>query len=197
MPDIVSLPEFKAHLGIVGVSEDDTVLTQILDDVEAIYESETGRSAAQFQAAVVGRTEVFDGTGSNELFLDYPIAALTSVKLGYDPAVPDETLNVADKRVVTFGIGLRRLARTDSRTFGQFGQPRYVHVVYNAAADLPANAKLAIKSVAALAYRRRGSEEAKSETIGASTSREMIEALATQDPFWCAAVIGNRRMALA
>lgn len=196
MPTLVTSWELKTYLGDAPASADDALLEQLLDDVEARFASETGRAIASFQAAGLARTEVHDGTGAPTLYLDYPIVALTSVVLGYDAAVPDETLAVADKRVLVYAAGGRRLSRTDGGSFGRVGCARYVQVVYDFAADLPADAKLAIKSVAAMAYRRRGSEAEKSETLGSFYSHTMVDEIATTDPFWVAAVAANRRTLL-
>lgn len=197
MSVLVTLAQFKEHLGPSATTAGDPLLQALLDHVEAVFESECGRDAGAFRDAADDRTEVLDGTGSAEIFLEYPIDALTSVKLGYDSSAPDETLDVDDKTVLVFGVGSRRVTRTDGGVFGRVGQPRCIEVVYDHGADLPANAALAIKSVAAIAYRRRGSEEASSETLGAVVDRDLIAALATEDPFWQMAVNANRRLAIA
>lgn len=198
MSVLVSVTELKLYLGDAPASSDDALLQALLDDVEALFASEAGRQVSEFQDAGTARTEVHDGTGSADLYLDYPINALTSVVLGYDSASPDETLDIADKHVLVYAVEGRRLSRTDGGTFGRAGQPRYVTVVYDFAADLPADAKLAIKSVTSSVYRNRGSEGMKSETVGAfySYTREDIKAATTDDPFWCAAVNANRRTML-
>jgi hypothetical protein len=192
MSVLVSLAELKSYLGDAPPSDDDAVLAELLDNVEANFASETGRTIDSFQAASSARTEVLDGTGSRELYLDYPVTALTSVKLGYDASSPDETLAVSDKNVLVYAAGSRRLVRTDGGRFGHSDWPRYVTIVYDFGADLPDSAKLAIKSVAASAYRRRGSEAEKSETLGAFYSHTLIDSLATTDPFWTSAVMANR-----
>jgi hypothetical protein len=195
VPVLVTLAELKTYLGDAPASADDALLTQLIDDVEALFASETGRTISSYQAAGTARTEILDGTGSADLYLDYPITALTSIKLGYDPAVPDETLTIADKTILVYAVGSRRISRSDGGVFGRVGQARAIQVVYDFGADLPSNAKLAIKSVAAMAYRRRGSEDVKSETLGSFYSHTMIDAIATADPFWNTAVTANRRAA--
>src|SRR5262249_10202226 len=155
----------------------------LLDEVQAIFESATGREIVGFIAAAGGRTEVRDGNGLPDLKLDYPIAAVTSVKLGYDSATPDEILAVGNKRVLVFGVGQRRLSRVDGGVFGAAGRPRYVEVIYDHQGDMPTSAKLAIESVAATAYQRRGSEELRSETVGNFYSRTTLRQIADEDPF--------------
>jgi hypothetical protein len=194
---LVTLPELKDYLGDAPASSADSLLTELISNVQSVFEAETGHSPGSFIAAGTGRTEYKDGTGSANLYVDYPVSALTSVKLGYDPASPDETLDVTSKLVIVFSSDSRRLSRTDGGRFGKPGQARYVQVVYDNGSDLPDSAKLAIKSVCATAYRRRGSEEVKSETVGNFYSVTMIEQISAADPFWQTAVQNNRRVAIA
>jgi len=195
MAILVTLSEFRSFLGDAPDS-DASLLAELLEDVEALFEAQTLRPSESYMPAAPGRTEVLDGTGSARLYLAYPIEVLTSIALGYDPAAPDETLDVANKLVVVYGVGSRIITRTDGGRFGTVRQPRFVQVVYDHLGDLPANAKLAIKSVAATAYRRRGSEEAQSESVGLY-SRTMLEHVAENDPFWPMAVAANTPVVLA
>jgi hypothetical protein len=196
VPVLVSVADLKLYLGDAPASADDVLLGQLIDDVEALFASETGRDITSFRDAGTGRVEVLDGTGSRDLYLDYPIAALTSITLGYDASVPDETLLVTDKNVIVYAVGGRKITRTDGGLWGRAGQPRYVTVTYNYGADLPDSASLAIKSVTAMAYRRRGSESEKSETVGSFYSHTMVNDAAVDDPYWTAAVVANRRTLL-
>lgn len=196
MPVLVTVSELKTYLGDAPAASDDVLLTQLIDDVEAVFASDCCRALSSFRAAGTARTEVHDGTGSPDLYLDYPVSVLTSVTLGYDASVPDETLTITDKLVLVYSAGERRLSRTDDGMFGRVGQRRYVRVVYDFGADLPGNAALAIKSVAAMAYRRRGSEAEKSETVGSFYSHTMVDDIASTDPYWTTAVAANRRTLL-
>jgi len=195
MPVLVTRAELKTYLGDAPASADDALLDALIDDVEALFASDTGRLITSFAAAGTARTEVHDGTGSPYLYLDSPIAVLTSVKLGYDSASPDETLTISDKNVLVYAVGERRLVRTDGGCFGFAGWPRYVQVVYDFGADLAANAKLAIKSVVASVYRQRGSEGMRSETVGAfySYTREDAQSATASNDFWQEAVAANAR----
>jgi hypothetical protein len=198
MADLVTLPELKTYLGDAPTTgEDDELLDQLITNVEALFESATLRATGCYTAAAVGRTEVLDGTGSSRLYLTYPIAVLTSIKLGYNSAAPDETLAVANKSVVVYGVGSRIITRTDGGRFGTVRQPRYVQVVYDHQGNLPEDARLAIKSVCATAYRRRGSEDVKSETAGSFYSHTMLDDIAASDPFWKMAVAANTPVVLA
>lgn len=198
MADLVSLAELKTYLGDAPASSDDALLTALLNDVEALFESATLRPPGFYKAGD-DITEVKDGTGTARIYLDYPIAedGLTSIKLGYNSASPDETLNVGSRAVVVYGEGSRVISRVDGGKFGRLGQSRYVEVTYEHADNLPADAKLAIKSVCAAAYRRRGSEEARSETAGSFYSRTMLDDVASGDPFWKVAVAANTPVVIA
>ena len=194
MPDLVSLTELKTFLGVSG-STDDTLLTDLLEHLESVFEAATGRRTAPFQAAANNVTERKDGTGTEHLFLDYPISAVDSVALGHNSASPDETLSPTNADQLVFTAGSRRLTRTDGSMFGEAGQPRYVHVQYDTQADLPEDAQLAIKRAVAAVYRQRGSEDAASENIG--TYQRELSHLVAEDPLWLSTVAAHRRLVLA
>lgn len=196
MPVLVTRTELKTYLGDAPASADDALLDALIDDVEALFASETGRSITSFIAAGSGRVEVLDATGSADLFVDYPITALTSITLGYDAGAWDETLDVSDGTVVVYAVGGRKITRVDGGTWGRhYGHARYITVTYDYAADLATSAKLAIKSVVAAVYRQRGSEGMKSETVGAfySYTREDAQAATASSDFWKEAVAASAR----
>jgi hypothetical protein len=194
MPDLVSLTDLKTFLGVTA-STDDDLLTDLLEHLEALFESETGRKDAPFTAAAEDRIETLDGTGSAHVFLDYPISALVSAILGFDPSDPVETLDTTDLEIMTFTAGHRRLTRSDGGTWGIVGAPNYVQITYDTQADLPEEAQLAIKRAVGQVYRQRGSEDATSETIGAY--RRDLSNLIADDPLWTRAVAAHRRWVLA
>lgn len=142
------------------------IVERLIDQVEALFLAHANRRERPFQAAQTARVEVHDGTGTATLWLDYPLAALTAVKIGADSTAPDETLTVADLTVLRYGIGGRRLQRVDGGCFGTAGDPRVVHVTYNAQADLPQTAAVAILRAVAAIYRQRGAEGSASERVG-------------------------------
>lgn len=187
---LVTLAEFDTWLG-GAVTAENTLRQAILDQVEATFLRECGRELVPFADTQAARAETRDGTGTAFLFLDYPVTTLTSVTLGYDPLTPDETVDITQ---VVRGAGRRRLVRIDGGAFGGFGAPRYVKVVYDAGADLPTDVKAAILRMAATMYRRRGSEEVKSETMGPySVTFANVDQVAAADPVWAAAVAGHTR----
>lgn len=200
MSSIVTLPEMKTYLGDAPASADDALLQQLLDDVEALFESATLRPIGWY-AAESDRVEVLDGTGTSRLYLAYPIAedGLTSVKLGYNSAAPNETLAVANKNILVWGEGSRLITRVDGGTFGRLGQPRYVTVEYERQGNAPDDAKLAIKEVVASVYRNRGSEGMQSETVGSfySYTRADVETATGQNSHWQTAVEANMPVVIA
>lgn len=190
MSDIVTLAELKEYLGDAP-DTDDTLLTALLDNVEALYERATLREVGYFTAAAAGVTEVLDGTGTPRLYLAYPIGAITSIALGYSGT--DETLDVLDPAVVSYAVGSRVVARTDGGGFGKARQPRYVHVVYDHLGNVPVDAKLPIMEVVASMYRHRGSEGMKSETIGDySYTRDDLQTVSASNMIWQLSVEANR-----
>lgn len=186
---LVTLAEQKTFLGI-AVTTFDTVVQSILDHVEDLLVTQCGRRHRPFSAAQTARAEVRDGTGTDRIVLDYVVAALTSVKIGRDSSAPNETLDITDVDVLAYAVGKRTLVRVDGGSFGGRGEPRVVHVTYNAAADLPDFCKLAVKRATALIYRQLGSEDAASESI-AGYSRTMAKFgrdFVDDDPIWKMAV---------
>ena len=194
MPDLVSLADLQTFLELSSGTDDD-LLTDLLDHAEGLFESETGRKNVPFIAAASARSEVKDGTGSAEVYLDYPINDITSISLGFDSSAFVETLTPSDPDKVVWGARSRRIMRVDGGIFGRTGQPRYLTIVYDFNADLPEEAQLAIKRVVAQTYRQRGSEDATREKIG-PYSRDLSNLVET-DPLWRRAVAANTRRVLA
>mgnify|MGYP001563856679 CR=1 FL=1 len=181
---LVTIAELESFLN-VSSGTDTTLLTALLDEVQTLFEAACNRHERPF-AASASRTEVQHGTGTASLFLDYPATAITSVKLGYDPAVPDETLDPADKTVVIWGAGADRLTRVDGGVFGTLDQPRYVQVVYTTGELFPAPARLAVLRGTATVYRQRGSEDARAERIGGYSTD--LAKLLEDHPEWQAGI---------
>lgn len=167
--------------------EEEELLQRLLDEVEAVFVAACGRQHRPFQAAQSARVEEHDGSGSSSLWLHYPVSSVASVTLGADHEAPAETLGGADLAVST---GSRRIRRRDGCAFGALDAPGFVRVTYDAGADLPLGAGLAVVRVTAAVYRQRGSEDVKSERTG-SYSSELV-AVADSDPLWQAAVAANR-----
>jgi hypothetical protein len=196
---LVPIADALAYLA--DVDEDDeaavALLTQLVDDVEATFLAQCGRPEQAFGAAESGREEVYDGNGQATLYLERNIEALTSVKLGYDSSDPDETLDVADQTELNWRAGDNRLVRLDGGVFGCIGQPNFVEVTYDAAAELPRDAALAITNAVATIWRKLGSEGVVSERTGPYEAQyaEFLGgngSITTGDPIWRAAIANHR-----
>lgn len=186
---LVSLAEMQRFLGDVP-SSDDTLIQELLDETENLFLGECNRRDRPFIATAdtVARTEVHDGTGTRILTLHYPIAASglsTDITLGLDTSDPDDTLEYDDVETLVWVAGSRTIERTDGGIWGYRGVPRYVHVTYKAAADVPESAALGIKRVVAALYRQRGSEDASRESLS-GYSRDVANAM--DDPMWKRAI---------
>jgi len=196
MSDLVSLADQKVFLEIpVATTGDDDLITDLLEHAEDLLESDAGRTETPFKASAAAQTEVHEGTGTRDLYLNYPISDITSISLGLDNSDFDETLDPDDPDEVVWGTGKRRISRVDGGRFGLPGRPRFITVVYDHQADLPEVAQLAIKRVVAQMYRQRGSEDATKETIG-GYARDLSNLVET-DPFWQRAVAVTRRRVFA
>lgn len=173
--DLVDLPITKAFLGVTG-NANDAVLDLLSESLEGLLERETGRVFGPGLALV----ETQNGGGRTYLYVDRPVATLTSVKIGQDPAAPDESVPVGVAGVLVDPKGPRKLVRVDGGRFPP--GTANVQVTYTSADLLPADCKLALLEAIALVWRRRGSEDAAVETTG-TFSHELVQEL-TKLPTW-------------
>lgn len=164
MAELVSVAQAAAYLG--GIDPADEALRGLVEQVEAAFNAACGRGDRPFQAKQTARTERQDGNGRTVLFLNYPVDDLTSIKLGYDSADPDETLDVDDRSKLIWEVGSRRVTRIDSGIFGARGAPSYLTVVYDAGEDWPVDAEAALLRRIAALYGQRGAEDVQSEAVG-------------------------------
>lgn len=155
-------------------------------EAEDLFTRACLRADRPFQPQEANRVEVKDGTGTRLLYLDYPIVALTHIKIGPDSSAPDETLDVTDKDVVRWKVGSKRLMRIDG-VFGCKGDPLVIEVKYDAGEDLPPAAAAAVKAAAALLYRRGASDGSTSEQLGSHSvefASGITRSLIEQEPAW-------------
>ncbi len=187
---LVSEAEVIEYLGLSD-AESSPMLDQLRLATIGLFERLCDRAGAPFSDAIAARVETQDGTGAPELWLDYPVASLASIKIGRNPAAPDESLAIASLDVLSYAVGERCLVRVDGGTFGELDAPRVVQITYTTADDLPADAQMAVLRVLAQAYRQRGAEDAASENVS-GYARTMAN-LAAQDELWLAAVRLHKR----
>lgn len=181
MPELVSLSDFKAHLGDTNPDETDAFLTDLLDDTEELLEEKTNRSF--HGSSSTGVTEVHDGNGRDWVYVDRPVDTLTEIKIGFDPADPDETLDEIPDDIQS--VGNRKVMRRDGGVFPE-GEGN-LHVTYDAGAYTPGIARRAVLTAAAYFYRRRGREHVSGESVGEFGSVQMA-ALFGKVPEWNEAV---------
>ena len=164
MANLIAVEDWLAIPGNEAVDPD--IASALLDQVEAMLVAACNRTERPWRAGEEGIEESFDGTGRNTLFVGYPVADLTSVILGYDVDVPDETLDPDDKTELIWKVGSDRLTRVDGGHFGCRGWPTYVHVTYDSQDDLPDLARKAVADGASAVY-HRGAVAVTSERLGA------------------------------
>lgn len=205
---LVSLPDLKTYLSVSGAS-DDALLSRLLAQATALLNKDCDRARAPFSDALTARVERQEARGGTRLRLDYPIASIASILVGRNFSAPDVTLDPTNPDHVMFEVGGRELIRTDGDYWnGAMGGllswqcggplhggdrdpvPTFVQITYTTQPDLPADAALAIQSVVAQIYRRRGSEQVKSESLG-QYSYQLAD-VAAGDSLWQAAVANHR-----
>lgn len=187
---LVELAEAKRYVGVEETNDDDNALIQgLLDQTETAFLSAIGRAERPFLITEASRTETIDGTGVATLFVGYPIKTLTLITLGYDPAAWDESLDPADRKVLTWKAGTDRIVRVDGCRFGWAGRPNYVQVTYTPQKEAPADAALAITRVVAALYREAGVPESNAER--ALDDQQNLPTVADRDPVWQAAVAAH------
>jgi len=186
--ELLQLEEVQAYVGVEDDS-DDALLLKLIDQALAAFYGAIGRTERPYNASEqLARQEIRDGTGSRQIWLDYPVKALTQlVTLGRDPAAWDQTLDPADVRVLNYKVGSRRLVRVDGGIFGCLDSPNYVRVTYDAQPDpVPEDVKLAFFRYIGALYRESGRAEASSERV--LDDAAPLPFVADRDPTWQAAV---------
>ena len=189
---LLSVDELVGFLGGNVREADHPALEQVIDGLAGLLARATGDSYLKAGAVV---DEPLNGTGRSWLWLTRPATALTSVKIGRDLALPDDTLDVADPDdVVIDPQHARRLWRPLGQTF-PLGI-RNVHVSYTAASNVPEAATAAVRDAAAFIWRRRGSEDAGGESIG-SFNHQVLKDLDDDVPSWRAYIRRHQMPQLA
>jgi hypothetical protein len=193
---------------------DEAFIGDLLDEATALFEGQCGRTKCPFSKAIPARVEILDARpGSNQLWLDYPIAVVSSIALGRNVEAPDETLAPANADQVVWRAGERILTRTDGGlweanspllSFARGGAwpdpqcrargPSWVKVVYDTQADLPKDAKLAVMRAAAAVYNQRGLEGLTNKSAGdeSQSVTATFAMFADSDPAWKLAVENNK-----
>lgn len=190
---LVAVEEVRTYAGLQDAGAE-TMLQDLIDQVEALFLAQVGRTARPYQQGGTGRVEVWDGTGSRDLYLDYPVKALTAaITLGY-VSPWDESLTPTDPAVLSFQVGSRRLVRVDGGRFGELGKPNYVRVTYDAADDLPDDVRMAvIRMVTALARESGLGESTANRTLPDGEDLPAVQDVVAAD-MWQAAIAVHREV---
>lgn len=177
---LVELADLKTYLEIEDAAED-ALLTTIRDGVEALLAERTGQ---KFGVAELALVETHDGTGTRVMYADKPIASLTSLQIKYgDAELPGNVLNLSIESDVKYRVGKRRIALNAYRFPEGYNN---IVLTYDTVANKPALAVQAVKEACSAIYRRRGSEDARSEQIG-NLTHVLLRSL-DESVFWRQAV---------
>lgn len=203
--ELVSVQEQAAYLGLTSPDQaTQASLALLIAGVTDLFQTACGRGSIPFQAAQAARIEVQDATGDAKLWLDYPPQTITAVKLGLDFTNPEETLDPANPLVLIWRPGDRCVQRVDGGLWSagsggallswsrggpltpeNWSEPRgLVQITYDAQADQPARAKLAVMKVVAAWLNQKGAEGLKAEGRGARSFQYLTDV----DPDWARAV---------
>ncbi len=186
MAELVTLSEVKDWLN--DQSKDrDAMLTVLFGVVQTMLEGRTGQD---FSDATTGLTDQpFDGTGTELLVMPRPPSALNAdIKVGQDVSDPDDTLLQADIIAVP---EKQWLMYKSGKVFPK--GLRNLFIDYDAAANFPALAKLAVLEATAYLWRRIGKEHVSAETIGEFGNIQMMGAKLNRLQIWEQAV-GSLRL---
>lgn len=176
---LLSLEEARVWLGLAE-GEPDPQLQATIDAVHLHLEELTNRRYANSTTAIAD--EPYNGTGRTWLYLVNPASAVSTVKIGRKVSSPDQTLDGTDAAVLVIDPRIpRKLLRVDGSPFPQ--GLRNVFVSYTPKANLPGGAILALQGAVAFLWRRRGSEDALSESMGPVT-HQLAHDLMEHVPEW-------------
>jgi hypothetical protein len=161
---LVSLNEVKEHLDLdLEDQVPDRRLSSIRDAVEALLAEQTGKVFGPAEAAIV---EDIDGTDTQSIWTTRPIGELTSIEINDGYAESDAYVTPLD---VTQDCRVDNQRRIRTRSWRFPCGVKNIRVTYDSDAYQPAIAKEAVLELIAIIWRRRGSEEARSEQLGTFT----------------------------
>ncbi len=164
-----------------GEPGDDAVLQPLLDMIEELLESKTGKN---FTVAATIVDEPHDGTGTPFLKVDSPpVTVDAAIKVGEVLASPDSTIPAAD---IIVDQVRRRITYQGNRLFKR--GTRNIFVSYTSAENLPATDKAAVLEATAFVYNRRGVEHLRSQSIGDLGNAALISSNLEFLPLWRAAL---------
>jgi hypothetical protein len=182
MPNkLVEPAEQLVYMKLKEDHEDAEVVDLIIKAAEELLETETDRT---FAAEETVTDEIHDGEGSYIVYTNRPIKSLTELVI----VRPDDDTTIEyDYDInndITWREGERRIV---SHTTPFPNRKDNIKITYVAQADQPEIAKQAVRELVANIYRRRGSEDARSEHIG-SFEHVLIRDISKETIIWQFAV---------
>lgn len=160
MAKLVEDAEIYAFLKVEIEDDPQGVVLSIRDSIEDLLATMTSRI---FGPEEVIANEAYDGYGSSILYIKRPLKVLTAITFRYDAPFTENDYNVVLAEQATWRVGSRRITLRSLRF--PCGMDNIL-ISYTAQADQPELAKQAVREATAVVYRRRGSEDARSEQIG-------------------------------
>lgn len=163
MSDLATVAQVQAHLN-VPTSQDQQLLSDWIDRLDNLLAILTRQLYLKgtTQAPVVLESQ--NGSGRTWVWVTRPIATLTTLLVGPDKNNPLETFTVTDVNSVAVDPRrTRRIVRTDGAIFP--AGVANIWVSYTPADNIPFGATAALIEGVSMIYRRRGSEDAKSESV--------------------------------
>lgn len=191
MSDLCTGADVSQYLGL-SPSQDSDLIQKMIDRLDRLIATLTGQLYLKATTNTPVTAELSNGTGRIWTWAQRPIATLTTVLIGQNLAIPDETLTVADPTVIVVDPKRpRRIQRTDGSIFP--AALRNVSISYIPADNVPADIAMALIEGVAFLYRRRGSEDAKSESI--SGFSHTLQNELRECPAWMAVIDRKRKPA--
>jgi hypothetical protein len=169
MARLVEDAEIYGYLGVSQDKDPDGVVVLIRDAVEDMLVLQTGRD---FGPGATFVNEPYDGFGTRLLHLKRNLQTLTGITIRWGASNGvDYVLDVSN---VIWQVGKRRIALS-GYAYGNSNERSClvfpcgygnILISYTSQADTPPLAAQAVRECTATFYRRRGSEDARSEQIG-------------------------------
>lgn len=161
---LVSLNDVKDHIGLdLEDQEPDLILARWRSAAEELLEQQTGQTFGAAEAAVV---EDIDGYGTQTIWTKRRIGELTSIEINDGYSEPATFITPLD---ITQDVRIEHQRRIRSRSYRFPCGIQNIRVTFDSDANQPELAKAAILELVSILWKRRGSEEARSEQLGTFT----------------------------
>lgn len=161
MPNkLVEVTDVLEFLKLPTDHKDAGVVQSLILAAENMLELETGQTFGTIETV---EDEIHDGQGTFIVYTDRPISSLTELVIVRPDDDTTIEYNYDVNNDLTWSVGDRRIV---SHTAPFPTRKDNILITYVALDNQPEIAKQAIRELVAIVYRRRGSEDARSEHIG-------------------------------